>query len=284
MKNKILVFVALALAATLVVGAFNPVSADSPDEDRKENFREILGIADGAIRGLRLKGDNAAKTALFRLENRFDSFFRGTSNPLKGEIKGDLSNLKTSSDLESGDIRELKSKIEKLGAQEGLSLSFIYEYAVLVILSVSFTLALVVAIIQRTFVDWEEVNRVKQKQSDLQDKLNEAKQENDKKKVHKIQEEQREFMQEHMGTMFSPMKTMLIIIIPFFIVFSVMRSTYGGWVVAWLPFTLPWPNIGLPLLSRFFKGTVASLGFFGWYILAYFGLSQIWRKILVPSS
>lgn len=181
--------------------------------------------------------------------------------------------------------KDLRKSI-KTKASEGkdLELSFIYEYSVLIILGVSISLSIIVSLVSRTVVDWEKVNRVQDKQSELQDKLKEARKENDTKKAHKIQEKQQEFMQQHMGTMFSPMKTMIIIIIPFIIVFQLLSSTYGGWAVAWLPFRLPWPDIGFIMFDRFFKGPVASLGFFGWYMLSYFGFSQVMRKILVPNQ
>ncbi len=183
------------------------------------------------------------------------------------------------------EAKELRKSIKaKAGEEKGIKLSFIYEHSVLVILGVSLSLSIIVSLVSRTVVDWEKVNRVQDKQKELQDKLKEARKANDTKKAHKIQEKQQEFMQQHMGTMFSPMKTMIIILIPFIIVFQLLSSTYGGWAVAWLPFRLPWPDIGFLMFDRFFKGPVASLGFFGWYMLSYFGFSQVMRKILVPNQ
>ena len=181
--------------------------------------------------------------------------------------------------------KELRKDIKaKASEDRGIELSFIYDHAIWIILGVSISLSLIVSLISRTVVDWEKVNRVQDKQKEIQNKLKEARNANDSKKAHKIQKKQQEFMQQHMGTMFSPMKTMIIILIPFIIVFQLLSSTYGGWVVAWMPFRMPWPDIGFLMFDRFFNGPVASLGFFGWYMLSYFGFSQVMRKIFVPNQ
>lgn len=266
-------FIALSLS-------FGTVFAQSDSEASKENYKNLLNTTDGIIRSLRFGKDESAENRLSVLEDNYYSVFPDAGP----EFGNKINSLENKSDLKIENIKALRSMVVETGRSNGLSLPFIYKYAVLVILGVSFGLSFTANMISRVFVDWEKVNRVKREQSELKDELNEARKESNTKKVHKLQSKQQEFMQEHMGTLFSPMKTIIIIIIPFIIVFSLMRGAYGGWVVAWLPFNLPWPHIGLPLLNRFFSGTIASLGFFGWYILSYFGFSQFWRKILIPSQ
>lgn len=266
----------------VLVSSCTLVDANANQVDQ-EDYRGLLMKVDGKIRSLRFNRE-LTENDFINLENRYISLFPGDGG-LKDEVKNSLQEFQMDpSEVEIEDLRSLREDIVKVAESEGVELSFIYEYAVLVILGVSVTLAFSVNMISRVFVNWEEVNEAKRKQSEIQDELKEARNENDTKRVHKLQKEQQKFMQEHMGTMMSPMKTMLVIFIPFIIVFSIMRGTYGGWVVAWLPFKFPWLDINLPLLSNFFKGTMVSLGFFGWYILSYFGLSQILRNILVPSE
>lgn len=277
----------VTLIAFIILGlSLSPAYADSSPDDRREEFRNLLKTTDGIIRSLRLGNGEVAENRLQILEDDYRSVFSSVSggNGLHDEIISLFDRLKNSPELNIEDVKTLREKIEELGESEGMGPSFVYDHAMFVILGVSSVLAFTVNFISRTVVDWEKLNRVKRKQSELQDELKKARKEKDPKKMHKLQRKQQQFMQEHMGTMFSPMKTMLIIIIPFIIVFRVLSSTYGGWAVAWLPFNLPWPDIDFFLVSRFFKGTAASLGFFGWYLLSYFGLSQIMRKILVPSQ
>lgn len=283
MGNRLQAAFVLGLTSFIILGLSpSSVNAKSGQGDRSENYKDLLNTTDDITRSLRL-GNEVDNTRLARLENKYRSVFDKENNKIGNEIES-FFQTENASKLKAEDFRALRGKFEKLADSEDIELSFIYEHAIFVILAISFVLAFVVNMISRTTVDWEQVNKVKRKQSELQDELKKARRESDMKKVHKLQEKQKKFMQEHMGTMLSPMKTMLIIFIPFIIVLRLMMGTYGGWVVAWLPFNLPWPNIDFLFLSRFFSGDIASLGFFGWYILSYFGLSQIWRKTLIPSA
>ncbi|KXB08233.1 hypothetical protein AKJ55_01260 [candidate division MSBL1 archaeon SCGC-AAA382M17] len=285
MRTKIKGVLVLGAALLLVISfSFGTARANSSQEDGEGDYKELLNTIDGAIRSLRLEG-SVTENHISRIENNYLSAFpsEARSSSLGMEIQSFFD--QNPEDLGKSDFRGLRKDVEDLASEwEGIGLSFLYEHAVFVIFGISFFLAILVNTISRTVVNWEEVNEAKRKQSELQEDLKKARREKDMKKVHKLQNEQQKFMQEHMGTMMSPMKTMLIIFIPFIIIFNVMSGIYSGWVVAWLPFNLLWPDIGLPLLSRFFRGTVASMGFFSWYLLTYFGLSQIWRKILVPSQ
>ncbi len=280
MMKKYRKIITIATLAFVLIGlSASFTSAQSDSQEKNEQYRELLSSVDGVIRSIRLNNEIT--------ENRIDSVKAQYENVFE-ESRG----FPTASELNNMNKKEAvkemsavrKKIVNKAENEEGLQVSFIYKYSILIILGVSFGLAITVNMISRTVVDWDEVNRVRDKQSELQDKLKKAKEENDSKKAHKLQKKQQEFMQEHMGTMFSPMKTMLIIIVPFIIVFQLLSSTYGGWVVAWVPFKMPWPDIGFLFLDRFFKGSFVSLGFFGWYLLSYFGFSQIWRKILVPGQ
>lgn len=276
-QKIVIIFTIFFVLASLSASA---VSAQQESPDKGEYYREnLLNAVDGTIRAIRLN-HNVTENRIRSIEKHYQYVFNeslGTKAPSLSELQGDKEQaVKT--------LANLKNYIKEKAEEENIQLHFIYKYSILIILGVSFGLAIIVSFVSRTVVDWDEVNRVRDKQSELQDKLKEAKNENDSKKVHKLEKKQQEFMQEHMGTMFSPMKTMIIIIIPFIIVFQLLSRTYGGWVVAWLPFRLPWPDISFFLFDRFFKGPVVSLGFFGWYLLSYFGFSQIWRKILVPGQ
>ncbi|KXB05802.1 hypothetical protein AKJ51_04770 [candidate division MSBL1 archaeon SCGC-AAA382A20] len=284
MKNQLRKVLTISLITIAFLGlSFNVVQGQSTQEDRNAEYRELLNNVDGIIRAIRF-GKPISGNRIETLKDRFDSVFPNQGGDIRNEIADlDPSTLAGEEGVEK--VREIRGDIVELAENStDVGLSFIYKYAVFIILGVSFGLAVMVSMISRIVVDWEEVNKVRNKQSEIKDELDKAKENGDQKKVHKLQKKQQQFMQEHAGTMFSPMKTMLIIFIPFIIVFRLLSSTYGGWVVAWLPFNLPWPDINFLMLNRFFKGTVVSLGFFGWYLLCYFGLSQILRKILVPQQ
>lgn len=280
MKGKTKWPIIIGLTTAVLVGMcgllITPAYAGPDEQSRTEKYMDLLKTTDGIIRTLRLNR-GVSENALSDLEDQYISVFPDEGDGILTRIRQlDPSNVSIE------DIKSIRSDIVKKAHDKGIELGFIYKHALFVILGVSFTLSFAASFISRVVVDWEEYNRVSNKQSELQDKIKKARKENDTKRVHKLQQEQQEFMRENMGVMFSPMKTMLVIIVPFIIVINFLRSTYSGWVVGWLPFNLPWPELGLPLIGRFFKGTVASLGYLGLYFLSYFGFSQFWRKILVP--
>ncbi len=281
MKNYRKIIIISILAFMIVGLSAGAVSGQSEYENEEKQYRKLLKTVDGIIRTVRLKND-VTENGIIRLENNYETVFEEEFDRQNYNLSPSSLNGEKTDGVEK--MTQVKKDIIEKAESEGIELSFIYNYSILIILGVSLGLAITVNFISRTVVDWDEVNRVRDKQSEIQDKLKKAKKENDSKKAHKLQKKQQEFMQQHMGTMFSPMKTMLIIIIPFIIVFQLLSSTYGGWVVAWLPFKLPWPDINFLMFSRFFKGPAVSLGFFGWYLLSYFGLSQICRKIIVPGQ
>ena len=283
-ERKVQGALVLGMAAIIFVSLSAGMSHAQTDGNRSENFEDLLNSTDGVIRAIRLQSDPDTQKMVQNLEDKYTSLFPEASGSLDSEIRSMLSQLKEASEPEVETVKELRDKFVEIGNSQGLSLSFTHKYAEFIILAVSIGLATTVNMVSRVVVDWEKVNSVRDKQKELQEKVKKAKADNESKKARKLERKQQEFMQENMGAMFSPMKTMIIIFIPFVIVLNLMNSTFGGWVVAWMPFNFPWPNLDLPLVGRFFKGTIASLGYFGWYLLSYFGFSQIMRKLLVPSS
>ncbi|MFW5912492.1 MAG: EMC3/TMCO1 family protein [Candidatus Hadarchaeota archaeon] len=276
MNNKHLQLVTIGLVAFILIG-FLPSAVQGQEEDSDEQYEELLKRIDGMIRTRMLEKEISEE----RVEN-VQQFYESTL-PSDMEVDGLFDEISSTREPEVETIRDLRAAVVDVAESDGFELPFHLDNAIFIILGITIGLAVTVNMISRTMVDWEEVNAMKKKQEELKEELQKAKEEKDHKKVHKLEQKNQQFMQENMGVMMSPMKTMLIIFIPFIIVLNVLSSVYSGWVVAWLPFKFPWPEIDFFLVSGFFKGNVAGLGYFGWYILAYFGLSQIFRKILVPS-
>jgi len=118
---------------------------------------------------------------------------------------------------------------------------------------------------------WGEIKRRKKRISDWQKALMDAQRKKDMKAVHKLQQEQKEIMGLQGQMMMDSFKPAIFTMIPYFILWWALSGVYSNWVVAWLPFNLPMPIIG----------TMASLSFLSWFILAYFGFSSIWRRLLI---
>ncbi len=271
-KISIVAIISLVALGFLTTSA----SAEASQEITNENYKELLKSTDQIIKRIRL-GREISDNEISNLAEEAGMIFPDSS------ISEEINALQGSSETEVDQVKNIRIDMTEQAKKEGLELPFTHKYALFILLGISFSLSIVVNVINRVTVDWEEMNRVKERQSEIQDELKKAREENDMKKANKLEQKQQEFMQEHMGVMFSPLKSMIFIFIPFIIVFNIMSSMYSGWIVAWLPFKFPWPDIGFPLLSRFFKGSMTGLGFFGWYILSYFGFAQIMRKILIPN-
>jgi uncharacterized membrane protein (DUF106 family) len=91
------------------------------------------------------------------------------------------------------------------------------------------------------------------------------------KRLYKLQQDQKRIMGLQGQVMMSSFKPAIFYIVPYFILWIWLSGLYKGWVVGWLPFNLPLP----------YFGTIISLGFLSWFLISYFGFSQIWRKLLI---
>ncbi|KXB09088.1 hypothetical protein AKJ46_00940, partial [candidate division MSBL1 archaeon SCGC-AAA833K04] len=128
-------------------------------------------------------------------------------------------------------------------------------------------------------VNWEKIRGIRIELKNWQDKLRQAQLKSKKKEIRKLKLQQGEMSERQNTILMTDLKQAILYLIPFVLAWVWLSTIYQDWVVAWLPFNLPWPDFGI----RLFSGTVASMGFLGWYLLSYFGFAQIWRRFLIPS-
>jgi len=268
------IFVFAIIAFVLVAGFAGVVRAQSA-QDNQALLKQALYNLDMSIDSLR-KGDNdgsknyLSSASTICLENlNLDGRIENVDNALGSRIAANFDSLKTTP-VEK-DIWALRADVLRAANTVGISLSFLFNHSMLFILLISIVFALVVTLISKRVVNWEDIKQKKKRVSEWQKALMDAQRKKDMKTVYKLQQEQKEMMALQGQVMMASFKPAIFYMVPYFILWMALSGFYGSWVVAWLPFNLPLPIIG----------TMASAGFLGWYLLAYFGFSSIWRRLLI---
>lgn len=262
------------LIAVLLLASFVTIVGAEEAGNEQETYKKLLQTIDGSIVSLRHGGNasgglSQAQTLYSNLvENEnFDDHpeLMETNN----RITQAFSSLQQSATEE--DIRDLRSDISLMASGLGIGLPFNFEHALLVILAIGIFVALLITFITRRVVNWERMKQIKAEVSAFQHELRDARSKQDMKRLYKLQQDQKRIMALQGQMMKENFKPMIFYIVPYFIFWFILQGIYSGWVVAWLPFRLDLP----------FFGKWASCGFLSWYLLSYFGFSQIWRKLFI---
>lgn len=265
-----------SLIAVFLLASFAMTVGAEEAEDEHETYKVLLQTVDSSIISLRQGG--SASGSLSQARTRYNSLVDPYENEINNStelieidnrITQAFNSLQQSATEEN--IRVLRSDISLMANELGIGLSSIYEYALFVVLGIGIFVSLLITLITRRVVNWERMREIKAEVSAFQKELREAQRKRDMKSVHSLQQDQKRIMALQGQMMKENFKPTLFYIVPYFIFWFILMGIYGGWVVAWLPFRLDLP----------FFGTWVSCGFLSWYLLTYFGSSQIWRKLLI---
>jgi uncharacterized membrane protein (DUF106 family) len=262
------------LIAVLLLVTFVTLAGAEEAGNQQETYKRLLQAVDSSIVSLRKGG--SASGSLSQAQTLYSSLVENENfnNNLKlmgldNRINQAFSSLRQSATEEN--IRALRSDISLMAGELGIGLPFIYEHALFVILIVGVLVALLITLVSRRVVNWERMRQIKAEVSAFQKELRDARSKRDMKRLYKLQQDQKRIMALQGQMMKENFKPTLFYIVPYFIFWFILMGIYGGWVVAWLPFRLDLP----------FFGSWVSCGFLSWYLLTYFGFSQIWRKLLI---
>lgn len=124
-------------------------------------------------------------------------------------------------------------------------------------------LAFVIAIIQKTFTDQDQMKDMKERMNKLQDKIKKAREKNNEKEMTKYNQELLKLSSNQMKMNFKPMIITFLIIVPIFI--WVGPNLFGEKAIVNLPFTIFGHN---------------SLTWIWWYIIVSLPMGFLFRKIL----
>lgn len=267
--RRILVIIVLC---ALLSASFAVVTAQQAEEEERDIVRNVLNKIDSSIIALRKGNTDGAASALESAMGEYNKISPSVENVddnLDRKINQDFSQLMGSPD-EDG-IRSLRADVSRAAGIIGASVSVIYEHAMLVILAIAVLFSLIITLITKRVVDWKKVKQIKKEVEDWRKQLLEAQRKKDMKRLYKLQQDQKRVLGLQGQMMMSSLKPAIFYIIPYILLWSWLSGLYSGWVIAWLPFTLPLP----------YFGTMVSFGFLPWFLLSYFGFSSIWRKLLI---
>lgn len=265
-----------SLIAVFLLASFAMTVGAEEAEDEHETYKVLLQTVDSSIISLRQGGSasgslSQARTLYNSLVDPYENEINNSTELIEidNRITQTFDSLQQSATEEN--IRVLRSDISLMANELGIGLSSIYEYALFIVLGIGIFVSLLVTLITRRVVNWQRMREIKAEVSAFQKELREAQRKRDMKSVHNLQQDQKRIMALQGQMMKENFKPTLFYIVPYFIFWFILMGIYGGWVVAWLPFRLDLP----------FFGTWVSCGFLSWYLLTYFGSSQIWRKLLI---
>ena len=129
-------------------------------------------------------------------------------------------------------------------------------YSTFFILFLAILLALTTALVQRKFVDIEEVKKFRERMNELRREMFEARKKGDKKTLAKLQKRQLQLMRESGRVMSQQTKVSLFTMFPFLILFWILYGFFGNTPVAFSPIPIPYGTV---------EGT--KLTFWLWYFL-----------------
>jgi uncharacterized membrane protein (DUF106 family) len=260
---SVFLLVLLALGASL--WAVFSHRADTP-------AKLMLGEVDHALISLRHGSEEGARDQLGRARGDYLALRGPLENldpELDNRIQTSFDNLLSSPSQEG--ILSLRSLLEEGISKAGLEVPLTYAHATLLVLLISLLFSLLVTLLTRRMVDWEKMRRIRREVAAWQAELREAQRRKDLKKVHKMMAEQGRILSLQGEMMRESFRPTLVYLFPWLLLWALLSRLYLGWVMAWLPFSLPLP----------FFGEWSSCGFVGWLFITYFVFSHLWRRILI---
>lgn len=267
--RKILTIIILCI---LLGASWTVAVAQQAEEKDQDIVQNVLSDIDSSIIALRKGNTSGAANALESAMGEYDKIspsVENVDNNLDHRIKQDFNQLMSSPDED--DIRSLRADVSLAASIIGASVSVIYEHAMLVILAIAILFSLIITLITKRVVDWGKVKQIKAEVNAWRKELQDAQRKKDMKRLYKLQQDQKRVLGLQGQMMMSSLKPAIFYIIPYILLWSWLSGLYSGWVITWLPFTLPLPIVG----------TMVSFGFLPWFLLSYFGFSSIWRKLLI---
>ena len=142
-------------------------------------------------------------------------------------------------------------------------------YATIFILCLAVAISLINALLNRRFIDIEQLRRMQKEFKEWKREFSEAQKSGDVQKLEKLKRKQSKIMRMQSQIMQQQLKAMVIFLIPILVVFWLLRGFYPpGHAVAYIPLQLPF----ISWLDEA-RGLYA-IGFIGWYLLCAIGVGM----------
>jgi uncharacterized membrane protein (DUF106 family) len=262
MKKEMIV---LLIVAALSLSILSTGSVRAQGENAQANVTVLVKTLDTSISSLRKGDDNGAEALIGQADNYYENYLIPSGEiPFDNKIKTAFASLKENAVEEN--IFALRADILQLA-----SLPPLYAYSLFIVLGVAVMVSLLATLLNKRMVNWDLVRKNKAEIAKYQKELREAMSKRDAKEVHKLQQRRGEISKLQGEMLSQTFKPTIVYIIPMMLIYLIIFNFYSGWVVAWLPF-----SIDIPFLGRL---VVFGVGL--WYFITSFGLSQIFRKIMI---
>ncbi len=147
--------------------------------------------------------------------------------------------------------------------------------ATIFILCLAVAISVVNALLNRKFIDVEQMKRMQREFREWKREFNEAQRSGDAQKLEKLKRKQSKIMKMQAQIMRQQLKAMTIFLIPILIVFWLLRGFYPqGHAVAYIP-------LWLPLIAWWDEAKkLYAIGFIGWYLLCAIGAGMPLLRML----
>ena len=159
----------------------------------------------------------------------------------------------------------------------------LYMGPIMAILVVGALISFVTTLANKLLVDQDRLMYLQKEMKEFNQEMMEARKSNDPKALEKAQKKQMEFMSLQKEMMFMSFKPMIVTFVPIIIIFWWMAQSQLNNVVLTLP-SFAYYVLLVPLWHMFYHLSPGLSGmvieWLGWYILAAFGFSFVFRKLM----
>jgi len=135
----------------------------------------------------------------------------------------------------------------------------------LIVLGAAFVLSLTSTLANRFLVNYKMVNSYRKEYMSWMKAVNKARKEGDEKQLDKLMRRQGAVMKMNTRASLETLKTMPFTLIPFYLIYTVVRVAFNELAVAYSPFILPYASL--------FGDKAAILTLFYWYLICSFTIS-----------
>ncbi|OED29773.1 DUF106 domain-containing protein [Methanosphaera sp. WGK6] len=141
-------------------------------------------------------------------------------------------------------------------------------------------IALFIVVLQKVLIDYDKMHELQAEMKQLQAEMRAANQSGDPKALAKVQKKQAELMPKNMELMKMQMKPTFITMIPILVIYYGMIGNYALSHVVINITASQYYLLLIPIWNIFWtQSNPLTINFFGWYILASFAMSFLFRRI-----
>ncbi|MBQ6220464.1 MAG: TMCO1/EMC3 family protein [Methanosphaera sp.] len=141
-------------------------------------------------------------------------------------------------------------------------------------------IAFFIVILQKVLIDYDRMSELQAEMKQLQAEMKAAQKSGDPKALSKVQKKQMELMPKNKELMLMQMKPSFITIIPIMVIYYGMIGNHLLSHVVINIASLQYYLLLIPVWNIFWtQSNPLTINFFGWYILASFTMSFIFRRI-----